>query len=78
MGETHHVPTIDELIELPRPGDAQLSPAGDRVAYTVVKPDWEANEYVSQLWLVDNTAAETPPTPRQLTFAKTSSYAPRW
>ena len=39
-----HIPTIDELIELPQPGDAQIAPNGAHVAYTVSTPDWEQNE----------------------------------
>jgi dipeptidyl aminopeptidase/acylaminoacyl peptidase len=74
MEDRKHVPTIDELIELPEPGDARISPDGTHVAYVVRTPDWERNEYLSQIWLVDVAQAK----PRQLTFAKRSSTSPRW
>lgn len=82
MNEEKHVPTIDELIELPRPGDAQIAPDGARVAYVVRTPDWEKNEYTSQIWLVETAPAQA--RPRQLTFARPlndgvqSSTSPRW
>jgi dipeptidyl aminopeptidase/acylaminoacyl peptidase len=69
-----HIPTIDELIELPRPMDAQISPDGAHVAYVVETPDWKRNDYVTQIWLTGVAQAE----PRQLTFAKMSSSSPRW
>jgi dipeptidyl aminopeptidase/acylaminoacyl peptidase len=71
-----HIPTIDELVELPRPDDAQIAPNGAHVAYTVSTPDWEQNEYISQIWLVETDADQA--TPRQLTFAKEASHSPRW
>jgi len=69
-----HVPTIDELIELLQLGDARISPDGTHVAFVVRTPDWQEDEYVSQVWLVgvDDSA------PRQLTFAEQSSASPRW
>jgi dipeptidyl aminopeptidase/acylaminoacyl peptidase len=82
MDSDKHVPTIDELMELPEPGDAQISPNGAHVAYVVSTPDWEENEHVSQIWLVEVTKAEA--APRQLTYATPlgngtrSSTSPRW
>lgn len=67
-------PTIDDMIELPVPGDAQLSPDGEHVVYMVRSTDWEQSQYVYQLWLISSSGG----TPRQLTFAKQSSYSPRW
>lgn len=71
-----HPPTIDELIEFPQLTDAQISPDGAHVVYGVLTPDWKANEYVQQLWLVSTEQGDA--TSRQLTFASTSSYSPRW
>jgi dipeptidyl aminopeptidase/acylaminoacyl peptidase len=70
-----HIPTIDELIELPRPEDAQISPDGRYVAYVVKTADWEQNEHVPQVWLAEAQAAAAP---RQLTFAGRGSWCPRW
>lgn len=75
MVNQQHIPTIDELIALPELGDAQISPDGRFIVYTVNTPDWKENRYVAQLWLVA-TAGDTPP--RQLTFARQSSRSPRW
>lgn len=89
MTNEAHIPTIDELIELPSPRDPQLSPDGSHVAYVVSKANWKDNRYRSQLWLVATDAngtrtdegregSDEKPKPRQLTFAKQSSYSPRW
>lgn len=74
MNEEKKVPTIDELIALPTPANARISPDGEWVAYTVTSVDWKQNEYISQLWLVSAQGGE----PRQLTFAGESSTTPRW
>lgn len=74
MPNQSHTPSIDELIELPEPGDPQISPAGDWVAYTVYRADWKQNEFIHQIWVAPVSGGE----PRQITFARQSSYAPRW
>lgn len=38
------VPTIDQLIELKRPGGVAMSPDATRVAYTVTETNWEDND----------------------------------
>ena len=68
------VPSIDDLINLPLAEDAQISPDGSLVAYTLSEADWEANERVSQIWLAEVKNLQ----PRQLTFTKAGSYFPRW
>jgi len=72
--QPNHVPTIDEMIELPRISNARISPDGSRVAYVVSTPDWKQNEHITQIWLV---GAEGIPA-RQLTYGKCSSHSPRW
>jgi hypothetical protein len=52
MANERHIPTIDDLIALPQPDDAQISPGGTYVVYTVTTPDWKQNDYISQIWLV--------------------------
>ncbi len=74
MSEIQYQPTIDDMINLPSPGSAQIAPDGRHVAYLVSKPDWEQNERITQLWL----AGESLPEPRQITFARQSSKMPRW
>lgn len=68
------VPTIDQLIELRRPGAVALSPDGALVAYTVGETNWEDNAYENEIFIVDAQGGA----PLQLTRAKKSSGAPAW
>jgi dipeptidyl aminopeptidase/acylaminoacyl peptidase len=68
------VPTIDQLIELKRPGGVALSPDGTKVAYTVTETNWDENAYETEIFIVDAQRGE----PVQLTRAKKSSSAPAW
>ena len=70
------VPTIDELIAFPLPSDPQIAPDASAVAYVVQTTDWDENEYVNQIWLAELGAGQGEP--RQITFAKEGSRAPRW
>jgi dipeptidyl aminopeptidase/acylaminoacyl peptidase len=74
MKSQKHFPTIDEMIELPEPGDAQISPDGRFIAYTVTQPDWKQNEMVPQIWMVTVQEGQE----RQMTFGTGSSSQPRW
>jgi len=67
-------PTVDQLINLKRAGSPTISPDGRLVAYTVREPDWDANSYKTEIWLVDVATAKA----RQLTNSKKSSGAPDW
>ena len=51
-----------DLALLRLPGQPTLSPDGTRAVVAVSRPDLEADEYRSRLWLVDTTGA-TPPRP---------------
>jgi dipeptidyl aminopeptidase/acylaminoacyl peptidase len=75
MTEKKHIPTIQELIDLPTLDTAQISPDGRFIAYQQSAPDWDKDSYIAQIWLV-NTEGE--PDPRQLTFSPNGSYHPRW
>lgn len=68
------VPTIDQVIEVKRPGAVALSPDGSRVAYTVTGANWDDNAYETEIFLV-RTDGEPPV---QLTRGKKSSGAPAW
>ncbi len=68
------VPTIDQLIELKRPGGVAISPDGKRVAFTVTETNWEENAYETEIFLADSSGGP----PIQLTRAKKSSSAPAW
>ena len=79
MTDPKHIPTIQELIELPALETAQISPDGRLVAYELSQPDWEKDSYISQIWLVSTeVATEDQPEPRQLTFTANGSRHPRW
>ncbi|HKP14277.1 MAG TPA: S9 family peptidase, partial [Blastocatellia bacterium] len=65
---------IDDLINMRRVGDPQISPDGRTVAYTVTDTDKPANRRTTQIYLVPVDGGE----PRQLTGEKVSSSAPRW
>ena len=74
MAEKPTLPTIDDMLNLPEASDAQISPDGQYIAFTLSTPDWEQNERIRQIWLVGGGLAE----PRQLTFSKSGSWMPRW
>src|SRR5258708_13896853 len=67
-------PTIDELINLPRPDTAAISPDGSFVAYTAREPNWTDNRYVRQVWLANTRTGKV----TQLTNTKTTNTAPAW
>ena len=48
---TKHAITFDDLIAMHRAAEAQLSPDGKWVAYTVATPDMDANRNASNLWM---------------------------
>jgi dipeptidyl aminopeptidase/acylaminoacyl peptidase len=68
------VPTIDQLIELRRPGSVAMSPDGARIAFTVTETNWEDNAYETEIFVVDARGAD----PIQLTRARKSSSSPAW
>jgi dipeptidyl aminopeptidase/acylaminoacyl peptidase len=65
---------IEDLDNYGRVGDAQISPDGDSVLYTVTTPDVTADVRRTSVWRVSwiGGAAE------QLTSKTTSAYSPRW
>ncbi len=44
--------TFDDLIRMQRVSEAQISPDGKSVAYTVATPDMDANRNASNIWVV--------------------------
>ncbi len=65
---------IDELIQLPTPSDAQISPDGRLVAFTLRTTDWERNKYCKNVWMVPGTGGEPSPACPDLH----ASAWPRW
>src|SRR5579863_5452252 len=47
-----HAITFDDMIQMHRVGEAQVSPDGKWVAYTVSTPDMDANRGASNIWIV--------------------------
>src|SRR6266403_5156041 len=46
-----HAVTFDDLIVMHRVAEAELSPDGKWVAYTVATPDMDANRNATSLWM---------------------------
>ncbi len=66
--------TFDEMINVRRVGDPQLSPDGKRVAYTIGVVNKSENKTLTQIYTVGVDGSN----PRQLTKGTSSSSAPRW
>ena len=68
-----HAITFDDLIRMHRVSEAQVSPDGQWVAYTVATPDMDANRNASNVWIVATTGGA----PLQLTQSGHDS-SPVW
>jgi len=68
-----HAITFDDLIRMHRVSDAQVSPDGKWVAYTVATPDMDANRNASNVWMVATAGGA----PMQLTQSGHDS-SPVW
>ena len=66
--------TFDDVIALRSVSDAQISPDGKWVAYTVTRADLEQNASDADIWLA-STLGESP---SRLTTHKKSDTSPRW
>ena len=69
-----HVPSVDELMQLGVPGGPVISPDGKWVVYSVSRPNFEEDAFISQLHLVPATGGES----RQLTRGNSSARQPSW
>lgn len=65
---------IEDLFRFRIVGDAQISPAGERVVFTVRRTDREKNKYFTSLWMADTTDG----TARQFTGDGHCDTYPRW
>ncbi|HEX8178317.1 MAG TPA: S9 family peptidase [Pyrinomonadaceae bacterium] len=66
--------TVDELLQVQRVGDPQLSPDGKWIAYSISVPDRAANRSRTQVYLVAVAGGE----PKALTSGESSASTPRW
>lgn len=67
--------SAEDLYELQLITDLQISPDGQRVAYTLQRVEKASEKKYSNIWLVE-TAAES--TPRQFTYGDQVDSTPRW
>ncbi|KAK0039364.1 S9 family peptidase [Biomphalaria pfeifferi] len=65
---------INELINVKRVGDPQLSPDGKKIAFTIGVVDKAANRTLTQIYTVSPDGSDL----KQLTNAERSSSSPRW
>jgi dipeptidyl aminopeptidase/acylaminoacyl peptidase len=68
-----HAITFDDLIAMHRLAEAELSPDGKWVVYTVATPDMEANRNATNLWMAPTAGGEA----MQLTRTGKDS-SPKW
>ncbi|HXV71592.1 MAG TPA: S9 family peptidase [Acidimicrobiia bacterium] len=76
--------TPDQLAEIRIPSDPRLSPAGDKVAYVVSRPNLEDDRYDRSLWVDDRRYTEGPgdssprwsPDGKQLAFLRSEEGKP--
>ncbi len=68
------VPTVDDLLNLRTLGNAQVSPDGKWVAYSVSSTDWKQDAFVTQIWVAEVSSSRT----FQLTRGDKSSTGQTW
>ncbi len=66
--------TIDDLLQVRRVGDPQLSPDGRWIAYQISDPDQTANRSRTHIYLISVDGGEAV----QLTTGDSSASSPRW
>src|ERR1700749_3128650 len=66
--------TVQEMLQIQRVADPQLSPDGRWVAYQITVPDVAANRNRTQIYLICASGGE----PKQLTSGASSATTPRW
>src|SRR5216684_1355618 len=69
-----HAIKFDDLIHMHRVAEAQVSPDGKWVAYSVATPDLEANRSVRNIWIVATAGSEA----REVTHLSTSADLLKW
>lgn len=74
LGQTKHIPTLDEALSLKHVGNPKISPDGRFVAYQVQETNWKGNEYVRQIWIVNVATGKS----FQLTRGKKSAGGADW
>ena len=67
-------PSIDQSLSAKSVGNAEISPDGHYVAYTVQQADWDENEFAQQIWIANADESGR----YQLTSGRKSSQSPLW
>ncbi len=71
--ETHPL-TIHDMLAMERISGPQVSPGGDRIAFTLRTTDLEANRGRTDIWLVGLDGSGL----RRMTAHEASDFEPRW
>jgi dipeptidyl aminopeptidase/acylaminoacyl peptidase len=74
LAQSRHALTFDDLMQIQRISDPQVSRDGKWIAYVVSTPDLDANKMVSHIWRIPLAGGK----PRQLTRGDASDSRPRW
>src|SRR3984957_18006608 len=68
------VPSIDQSLSTQSVSNAEISPDGRYVAYSVQQANWDENDFVSQIWITVTATGER----YRLTSGKKTSAGPVW
>ncbi|HEV2232508.1 MAG TPA: S9 family peptidase, partial [Terriglobia bacterium] len=74
QAHARHPITFEDLMNVKRISDPQVSPDGRSVAYVETTVDYDANKKTDVIWIVPTAGGE----PRRLTMGSDSSSRPRW
>jgi dipeptidyl aminopeptidase/acylaminoacyl peptidase len=66
--------SVDDIYRMQEVGNAQISPDGKWIAYTVTSMDREADKRVSSIWMVNWEGTQDV----RLTYGQESASSPRW
>ena len=69
-----HPFSIQDMLAMDRISDAQVSPDGKSIVFTLRKTDLDANKGRTDIWLVDTDGEHL----RQLTTHAAADFNPRW
>ncbi|MCB9082502.1 MAG: PD40 domain-containing protein, partial [Lewinellaceae bacterium] len=69
-------PSFEEVISLRSGSNAQVSPDGRHVAFTVNSTDWQANRFDTEIWLSKDGAAPFPLTRTEASSSSSPSWSP--
>jgi dipeptidyl aminopeptidase/acylaminoacyl peptidase len=67
-------PTLEQSLSMKSVAGPQISPDGRYVAYSVQQANWDANDFISQIWIAVTATGDR----YRLTSGKKSSTSPHW